>query len=243
MAGHSKWSNIKHRKAKADAQKGKVYTKFSKMIILAAKEGGPDPNNNFRLKDIVDKAKAANMPNDNILRAIKRGSGELGGADFEEILYEGYGPGGVAILVDAATDNRNRTAGDMRHLFDKNGGNLGENGCVAWMFDKKGLIVVEKKEETDLDELMLLAIDAGADDVEDGEDIIEIVTQVEDLEKVKRSMQDQNVEIETAELAFIPKTLTGASGEDSDRVERLLEMLEEHDDVQNVYTNYEPEDE
>lgn len=242
MAGHSKWSNIKHRKAKADAQKGKVYTKFSKMIILAAREGGPDPNNNFKLKDIIDKAKAANMPNDNITRAIKRGSGELGGADFEEIVYEGYGPGGVAIMVDAATDNRNRTAGDMRHLFDKNGGNLGETGCVAWMFDKKGLIVIEKNEDIDMEGLMLLAIDAGAEDVEEDEDIIEIVTEVENLEEVKKALQEQEIAIESAEIAFLPKTMTTVTRDDGEKVERLLEVLEEHDDVQNVYTNYEPED-
>ena len=242
MAGHSKWSNIKHRKAKADAQKGKVYTKFSKLIIIAAKEGGADPNNNFKLKDLIDKAKAANMPNDNILRAIKRGSGELGGADFEEIIYEGYGPCGVAIMVDAATDNRNRTAGDMRHLFDKNGGNLGETGGVAWMFDKKGLIVVEKSDDIDIDDLMLLAIDAGADDVEEEEDIIEIVTEVEHLEIVKKALQEADIELLSAEIAYLPKTMTSVSGDDSEKVERLLEVLEDHDDVQNVYTNYEPAD-
>lgn len=242
MAGHSKWSNIKHKKAKMDAQKGKIYTKFSKMIILAAKEGGPDPDNNFRLRDLIDKAKAANMPNENIIRAIKRGSGELGGADYEEIVYEGYGPCGVAIMVDAATDNRNRTAGDMRHLFDKHGGNLGESGCVAWMFDKKGLIIVEKTDDIDIDELMLLAIDAGAEDVEDGEDIVEIVTEVENLEDVKKALQAQNIAIDSAEISFLPKTMTAVSGEDREKVEKLLEVLEDHDDVQNVYTNYQPED-
>ena len=142
-----KWANIKHKKAKTDAQKGKVYTKFSKLIIVAVREGGPDPNGNSRLKDIIEKAKEANMPNDNIIRAIKRGSGELDGGNYEEIMYEGYGPGGVAILLDVMTDNRNRTAGDLRHLFDKYGGNLGETGCVSWMFEKKGLIIIEKTEE------------------------------------------------------------------------------------------------
>ena len=240
MAGHSKWSNIKNRKAKMDAQKGKVYTRFSKLIIVAVREGGPDPNANSRLKDIIDKAKQANMPNDNIARAIKRGSGELGGADYEEIMYEGYGPGGVAILLDATTDNRNRTAGEMRHLFDKNGGNLGETGCVAWMFEKKGLILIEKNDEIDVDNIMMLAIDSGADDVEELEDSIEIITSVEQFETVKNNLQENDVDLFSAELSFIPNTTITVPESESEKLERLLEVLEEHDDVQNVYSNYEP---
>lgn len=240
MAGHSKWSNIKNRKAKMDAQKGKVYTRFSKLIIVAVREGGPDPNANSRLKDIIDKAKQANMPNDNIARAIKRGSGELGGADYEEIMYEGYGPGGVAILLDATTDNRNRTAGEMRHLFDKNGGNLGETGCVAWMFEKKGLILIEKIDEIDVDNIMMLAIDSGADDVEELEDSIEIITSVEQFETVKNNLQQNDVDLFSAELSFIPNTTITVPESESEKLERLLEALEEHDDVQNVYSNYEP---
>lgn len=242
MSGHSKWSNIKNKKAKMDAQKGKIYTRFSKLIIVAAREGGPDPNTNSRLKDIIEKAKQANMPNDNIERAIKRGSGELGGADYEEIMYEGYGPGGVAILIDATTDNRNRTAGEMRHLFDKHGGNLGETGCVAWMFEKKGLILIEKKDDTDVEQIMMLAIDSGAEDVEELEDSIEITTSVEKFETVKNCLQENNIDIFSAELSFIPNTTVTLPESESEKLEKLLEILEEHDDVQNVYTNYEPEE-
>jgi len=240
MAGHSKWSNIKNKKAKMDAQKGKIYTKFSKLIIVAVREGGADPNTNSRLKDIIEKAKQANMPNDNIARAIKRGSGELGGADYEEIMYEGYGPGGVAILLDATTDNRNRTAGEMRHLFDKNGGNLGETGCVAWMFEKKGLILIEKKDDIDVDNIMMLAIDSGADDVEELEDSIEITTSVDQFEAVKNYLQENDVDIFSAELSFMPNTTITLPELENEKLEKLLEVLEEHDDVQNVYTNYEP---
>ncbi len=240
MAGHSKWSNIKNKKAKMDAQKGKIYTKFSKLIIVAVREGGADPNTNSRLKDIIEKAKQANMPNDNIARAIKRGSGELGGADYEEIMYEGYGPGGVAILLDATTDNRNRTAGEMRHLFDKNGGNLGETGCVAWMFEKKGLILIENKDDIDVDNIMMLAIDSGADDVEELEDSIEITTSVDQFEAVKNYLQENDVDIFSAELSFMPNTTITLPELENEKLEKLLEVLEEHDDVQNVYTNYEP---
>lgn len=242
MAGHSKWSNIKHKKAKMDAQKGKIYSRFSKLIIIAVREGGPDPNANSRLKDIIEKAKQANMPNDNITRAIKRGSGELGGGDIEEIMYEGYGPGGVAILVDATTDNRNRTAWEMRHLFDKYGGNLGESGCVAWMFERKGLILIEKKDGIDVDEIMMLAIDSGAEDVEETEDSIVITTAVDSFEMVKYTLTESNIEIFSADLSFIPNSTISVSEEDNERLEKLLESLEDHDDVQNVYTNYEPEE-
>lgn len=242
MSGHSKWANIKHKKAKVDAQKGKIYTKFSKMIIVATREGGPDPNANSRLKDIIEKAKEANMPNENIMRAIKRGSGELGGADYEEIIYEGYGPGGAAILLDVMTDNRNRTAGELRHIFDKHGGNLGEAGCVAWMFDKKGLIIIEKDGNTDVDNIMMVAIDSGADDVEEQEDSIEITTSPEQYETVKKALEENNIKISSAEVTFLPKTTLNLSAKESESINRLLEALEDHDDVQNVYTNYEPAD-
>ncbi len=241
MAGHSKWANIKHKKAKMDAQKGKIYTRFSKLIIVAVREGGPDPNTNSRLRDAIEKAKQANMPNDNIERAIKRGSGELGGGNIEEIIYEGYGPGGVAIMVDATTDNRNRTAGEMRHLFDKYGGNLGESGCVAWMFEKKGLILIEKKDDIDVDNIMMLAIDSGADDVEESEDAIEITTTVENFEPVKNSLKNNGIQIFSAEISYIPNSTVSVAEAESEKVEKLLEALEEHDDVQNVYTNYNPE--
>ncbi len=242
MAGHSKWANIKHKKAKTDAQKGKVYTKFSKLIIVAVREGGPDPNGNSRLKDIIEKAKEANMPNDNIIRAIKRGSGELDGGNYEEIMYEGYGPGGVAILLDVMTDNRNRTAGDLRHLFDKYGGNLGETGCVSWMFEKKGLIIIEKTEELDVEQLMMLAIDTGADDVEEEEDSVEIVTSVEQFEELKDTLAKNGFQSVSAEITFLPKTTVKLAADQSESLERLIEIFEEHDDVQNVYSNYEPTD-
>ncbi|WP_422444061.1 YebC/PmpR family DNA-binding transcriptional regulator [Thermoanaerobacterium sp. DL9XJH110] len=243
MSGHSKWANIKHKKAKMDAQKGKIYTKFSKMIIVAVREGGPDPNANSRLKDIIEKAKEVNMPNENIMRAIKRGSGELGGADYEEIMYEGYGPGGVAILLEVTTDNRNRTAGELRHLFDKYGGNLGEAGCVAWMFEKKGLIIIEKSENISVDDIMISAIDAGADDVEEQDDSIEITTSPEQFEAVKKALESSNIALSSAEITYLPKTTITLSGKESESLERLLDALEEHDDVQNVYHNLEmPED-
>jgi YebC/PmpR family DNA-binding regulatory protein len=239
MSGHSKWANIKHKKAKMDAQKGKIYTKFSKMIIVAVREGGPDPNANSRLKDIIEKAKEVNMPNENIMRAIKRGSGELGGADYEEIMYEGYGPGGVAILLEVTTDNRNRTAGELRHLFDKYGGNLGEAGCVAWMFEKKGLIIIEKSENISVDDIMISAIDAGADDVEEQDDSIEITTSPEQFEAVKKALESSNIALSSAEITYLPKTTITLSGKESESLERLLDALEEHDDVQNVYHNLE----
>lgn len=240
MSGHSKWANIKNKKAKMDAQKGKIYTRFSKLIIVAVREGGPDPNSNSKLKDVIEKAKQVNMPNENIERAIKRATGELSGADYEEIMYEGYGPSGVAILVDATTDNRNRTAGEMRHIFDKHGGNLGETGCVAWMFEKKGLIIIEKDDSTDVEEIMMLAIDAGAEDVDEQEDAIEVTTSVENFAAVKDALEKNGIKIFSADLSYIPKTTLSLSESECEKVERLIEALEDHDDVQNVYTNYEP---
>lgn len=240
MSGHSKWANIKNKKAKMDAQKGKIYTRFSKLIIVAVREGGPDPNSNSKLKDVIEKAKQVNMPNENIERAIKRATGELSGADYEEIMYEGYGPSGVAILVDATTDNRNRTAGEMRHIFDKHGGNLGETGCVAWMFEKKGLIIIEKDDSTDVEEIMMLAIDAGAEDVDEQEDAIEVTTSVENFAAVKDALEKNGIKIFSADLSCIPKTTLSLPESECEKVERLIEALEDHDDVQNVYTNYEP---
>lgn len=239
MSGHSKWANIKHKKAKMDAQKGKLYTKLSKMIIVAVREGGPDPEANPRLRDVIEKAKEANMPNENIIRAIKRGSGELGGENLEEALYEGYGPGGAAILLEVMTDNRNRTAAELRHIFDKYGGNLGEAGCVAWMFEKRGLLIVEKNEGINAEEIMMLAIEAGADDVEEQEDSIEIITSPEQFESVKNALRENNVKLSSAEITYLPKTTLTLSEKDSEMMEKLLEALDDHDDVQNVYTNYE----
>ncbi|MGB9840603.1 YebC/PmpR family DNA-binding transcriptional regulator [Thermovenabulum sp.] len=239
MSGHSKWANIKHKKAKMDAQKGKLYTKLSKMIIVAVREGGPDPNANSKLRDLIEKAKEANMPNENIMRAIKRGSGELGGENVEHVMYEGYGPGGVAIMLSAMTDNRNRTASEIRHLFDKYGGNLGEAGCVAWMFEKKGLILIEKNERTNVDDIMMIAIEAGAEDIQEQEDSIEITTSTENYEQVKKALTDNNIVLSSAEITYLPKSTVEVSGKDAEMLEKLLDVLEEHDDVEEVYSNYE----
>lgn len=221
-----------------DAQKGKIYTKLSKMIIVAVKEGGPDPENNFRLKDMIDKAKAANMPNDNIERAIKRGSGELGGTNIEEIIYEGYGPGGVAIMVEATTDNRNRTAGELRHIFDRHGGNLGETGCVAWMFDRKGVLIIEKSNDIAIDDVMMIAIDAGADDVEEENEYIEILTSVNNFKGVKSAMEQNSIPLVSAEISFVPQNTLTVPKKEQENVEKLINALDEHDDIQNVYSNY-----
>ncbi|MGB9813089.1 MAG: YebC/PmpR family DNA-binding transcriptional regulator [Thermovenabulum sp.] len=239
MSGHSKWANIKHKKAKMDAQKGKLYTKLSKMIIVAVREGGPDPNANSKLRDIIEKAKEANMPNENIMRAIKRGSGELGGENLEHVMYEGYGPGGVAIMLSAMTDNRNRTASEIRHLFDKYGGSLGEAGCVAWMFEKKGLILIEKNSNTNVDDIMMIAIDSGAEDVEEQEDSIEITTSPENYEQVKKALIENNIQLSSSEITYLPKTTVNLDGKEAEMLEKLLDVLEDHDDVEEVYTNYE----
>ena len=239
MAGHSKWANIKHRKEKMDAQKGKIFTKLAREIIVAAKEGGGDPNNNSRLRDAIEKAKAANMPNENIMRAIKKGTGELEGVTYEEITYEGYGPGGVAVLVEVMTDNKNRTAGEIRHIFDKHGGNLGASGCVAWIFNKKGLIIVEKDGKVNEEELMMIAIDAGAEDFIVEEDSYEIITDPADFIKVRDAISNGNINIANAEITMIPQNTVKLSGEDAEKMMKLIDKLEDHDDVQNVYHNFE----
>lgn len=239
MAGHSKWANIKHRKEKMDAQKGKIFTKLAREIIVAAKEGGGDPNNNSRLRDAIEKAKAANMPNENIMRAIKKGTGELEGVTYEEITYEGYGPGGVAVLVEVMTDNKNRTAGEIRHIFDKHGGNLGASGCVAWMFNKKGLIIVEKDGKINEEELMMIAVDAGAEDFIVEEDSYEIITDPADFIKVRDAIAHNNISIANAEITMIPQNTVKLSGEDAEKMIKLIDKLEDHDDVQNVYHNFE----
>ncbi len=236
MAGHSKWSNIKRKKEKADAQKGRIYTAISRLITVAAKEGGGDPDTNPRLKDAIQKAKNANMPNDNINRAILKGTGELEGVSYEEITYEGYGPGGIAILIELMTDNRNRTAGEMRHLFDKHGGNLGESGCVAWMFDKKGIISIDSK-GIDEDYLMMSALEAGAEDIEIEDDNIEIITAPDTLKEVEQSLLNKGFTKTSAELSMIPKTTMTLTGEMTEKALKLLDILEEHDDVQNIYCN------
>lgn len=244
MAGHSKWSNIKHKKGKEDAKRAKEFTKLGRSIMVAAREGGPDPEYNPALKAAIEKAKAANMPNDNIERAIKRGSGELEGGNFEEIVYEGYGPGGIAVFVSCLTDNRNRTASEVRHAFDKYGGNLGQTGCVSFMFDRKGLLVIDKKESIDEEELMLQAIDLGAEDFNSEDDFYEIITSPEKFNQVRDALSSNGYEFSMAELAFLPQNTSELKDEeDIKNMVKLIEMLEDNDDVQNVYHNWEiPDD-
>ena len=239
MSGHSKWATIKRKKAKVDAQRGKVFTRLAREIIIAARQGGGDPDNNIRLKAAIQRAKEANIPNDNIMRAVQKGAGELGGGNYEEISYEGYGPGGVAVLLDIMTDNRNRTAGEIRHLFARFGGNLGETGCVAWMFEKKGLIVIDKSESAlDEDDLMLLALDAGAEDFKSEEDTYEVTATPGELAGVKEALEQGGVKIEEAEVTMLPQTEVKLSGPEAEQMLRLMDALEEHDDIQNVYANF-----
>ncbi len=241
MSGHSKWANIKRRKAAVDAKKGAMYTKVTREIISAAKEGGGDPDNNFRLRLAVDKARAINMPSDNIERAIKKGTGELNeGAIFEEITYEGYGPGGVAVLVQIMTDNRNRIAQEIRYIFSRHGGNLGETGCVAWMFKKKGTILLAKESNTITeDDLMMLALDAGAEDLRSDEDSFEIITGPGDFQKVLEAVRKADLNVAEAEIAFVPQTTVQLEGQQAEKCLGLIEALEEHEEVQGVYANYE----
>lgn len=241
MAGHSKWSNIKRRKGKEDAKRAKEFTKLGRNIMVAARDGGPDPEFNPALIVAIDKAKVANMPNDNIDRAIKRGSGELGAANYEEIIYEGYGPSGVAVFVTSLTDNRNRTASDIRHAFDKFGGNLGQSGSVTFMFDRKGLIAIERSDSVDEDELAMEAIELGAEDFEVSEEGFEIITSPKDFNQIKEGL-DSNYEFAAAELTFIPQSTIALTNESHiENMENLIDMLEDNDDVQEVYHNWDME--
>ena len=236
MSGHSKWNNIKNKKAKTDAQKGKIFTKIGKEIAIAVREGGPDPSNNSKLRDLIAKAKANNVPNDNIERAIKRAS-EAKGDDYETILYEGYGPNGVAMIVEAMTDNRNRTAANMRHYFDKFGGNLGTNGCVSFLFNQKGVLVLEA-EGLDEEKVMEDCFEAGAEDFDMGEEYIEITTAPNDLSAVREAMEEMGYKFESFEVAYLPTTETAVEGEDNIKnMTRLLDSLDEDDDVQEVWHN------
>jgi YebC/PmpR family DNA-binding regulatory protein len=239
MSGHSKWANIKHQKARSDEKKGKEFTRIAKEIIIAARQGGGDPDGNSKLKMVIQKAKTINMPNDNIARAIKKGTGELEGAALEEMFYEGYGPNGVAVMLDIATDNRNRTASEIRHLFSKHNGNLGESGCVAWMFKRCGLITVNSEDVTiDPDEFMLKVIEFGAEDVREDEDIIEVITAPDDFMAVKEAMEKDGIKIEDADIVMLPQNTVDINDEDQARkIMRLIDVLEDHDDVQNVYMN------
>jgi len=240
MSGHSKWANIKHKKAKTDAIKGRVFTKLAREIAVAARAGGGDPNANFRLKIAIENAKAANVPNENIQRAIQKGVGGDEGANYEELRYEGYGPGGVAIMADTMTDSRNRTAGEMRHIFSKNGGNLGETGSVGWMFTEKGqLSVLKEAIKISEDELMLLALEAGADDLESQDESYEIYTDPSAMQEVRQSLLDNGVPIDNAAVNLIPNNRVEVSDiEQAKKIIKLIETLEGHDDVQKVYTNF-----
>ncbi len=238
MSGHSKWSTIKRQKGVADAQRGQLFTRLSKEIIIAAKQGGPDPNANFRLRMAVQKARENNMPADNIERAIKRATGGAEGAEIVEITYEGYGPSGTAVLVEAATDNRNRMVAEVRNVFTRAGGSLGESGSVAWNFDSRGLISVVPNGQ-DPDEVALYAIDAGAEDVQVGDDTIEVYTAPADLERVKKALEDRQLKVESAEAARVPKTTVQLDEKSAIQMLRLVEKLEALDDVQKVYFNAE----
>ena len=242
MSGHSKWSSIKHKKGALDAKRGKIFTKIIKEITVAARLGGGDPDGNPRLRTAILAAKGQNMPGDNITRAIKKGTGELEGVHYEEVTYEGYGPGGAAIFLEAMTDNKNRTVSEIRAALGKAGGNLGENGCVAWMFEQKGLITV-KTESKDEDGLMELAIDAGADDMQTADDHYEITTTVENFEDVRKALEDAGISMETAEITRIPANTVAVDENKGKALLKLMDILEDHDDIQKSYSNFDiPDD-
>ncbi len=238
MSGHSKWHTIKHKKGALDAKRGKIFTKLIKEITVAARTGGSgDPDANARLRKAVNDAKAQNMPNDTIDRAIKRGTGELEGVAYEEITYEGYGPNGVAVMVETMTDNRNRTVAELRHIFSKNGGNLGEAGSVAWMFDKKGYIVVDKAAKSE-DELFEIITEAGADDIQDEGDVFEILTAPENFETVNSAIKSAGIQPQAAEVSMIPQNYIHLEGSDAKTMMKLYDALDDNDDVQKVYANF-----
>jgi YebC/PmpR family DNA-binding regulatory protein len=237
MSGHSKWATIKHKKAATDAKRGAAFTKIIKEMTVAARIGGGDPNMNPRLRTVLEKAKAVNMPADNIKRAIQKGTGELPGQVIEEVTFEGYGPGGVAVMVETATDNRNRTVGDVRHLFDKYGGNLGQNGCVAWMFDKKGVIEVDA-DKAEEDALMELVLEAGAEDMKLSEGTFEITTSPTAFYAVKQALDEKGIPVSLAEVTMVPQTTVRLEGKPATQMLKLMDALEEHDDVQKVSANF-----
>ncbi len=245
MAGHSKWANIKHKKKKQDKKRGKLFSKLVKKITVAAREGGGDPEVNNDLDLAIQKAKDANMPKDNIERAIKRGTGDLDGVDYEKMVYEGYAPAGVALYIDVMSDNRNRTVSELRSLLSKNGGNLGEDGCVAWMFERKGQLIINRDEcEIDEDEIMLVAIEAGAEEININQDNVEILTEPGDLQETRKSMEEEGYEFSSGDLAMIPKNeIVLDDPVDAKKVVKVVDKLEDHDDVQDVYANFDiPDD-
>lgn len=242
MSGHSKWHSIKHKKAKIDAQRGKVFTKLIKELTVAARMGGGDPEANPRLRVAINAAKQANMPSKNIDNAIKKGTGDLPGVVYEDVTYEGYGPAGVALFIEAVTDNKNRTVAEVRHLLSKHGGNMGENGSVAWMFDRKGLITVSK-EKYDEEALFEIAIECGAEDMVTEDDVYEIYTAFEDFNDVRNALEEKNIEMESAELARIPKNTVAISGKEAEQMMKIMGILDDHDDIQNVFANFDISDE
>ncbi len=242
MSGHSKWSSIKHKKGAADARRGKIFSKLIKEITVAARLGGGDPDGNPRLRTAIAAGKAENMPKDNIERAIKKGTGELEGVSYEETNYEGYGPGGVAVLVDCLTDNKNRAVADVKYHFERNGGNLGEPGCVAWIFEKKGLLVIEKN-KVDEEKLLDLALEAGAEDVREEETEFEVITDPSDFESVKKAIDDTQIPYTLAEVTMIPKNTVALEGKKAQQMFNLMQALEDNDDVSHVYANFDISDE
>ncbi len=244
MSGHSKWATIKRKKGALDAKRGKLFTKIGRELVVAVKEGGPDPDSNSKLRDAIAKAKASNMPNDTIQRSIKKAAGEDSAKEYIEMVYEGYGPSGVAFMVETLSDNKNRIAGDLRHYFDKFGGNLGQTGSVGFMFDRKGVIVIAKKDGADEDEVMMDALDAGAEDFSVEAECYEVTSLPENFSAVREALEAKGYEFEQAELSYVPKTLTEvANEEDVKNLEKLIDMLEDNDDVQNVYHTWDmPED-
>ncbi len=245
MSGHSKWHNIQMKKGKTDALRGKIFTKIGREIAIAVREGGSNPDSNSKLRDVIAKAKSNNMPNDNIQRSIKKAAGELGNVDYTEITYEGYAPGGIAVIVECISDNRNRTASDIRHCFAKNDGSLGVNGSVSFMFDKKGLMVIERESNMNEDDMMMQVLDAGAEDMQTLDDAFEVTTDPADFSTVRENLEKQGVTFLSAEIQMIPQnTVAPADAETLEKVQKLLEMLEDNDDVQNVWHNAElPEEE
>lgn len=242
MAGHSKWANRVHRKTRQDAKRSKLFAKLSRQIIVAAREGGPDPEKNSRLRLAIEAARAASMPMDNIQHAIKRGSGQLEGTSYEQATFEGYGPGGAALMIDVLTDNRQRTLSEIRHILRNAGGSLGEAGCVTWLFEPKGVVVVPRG-EVDEEALFMTAIDAGAEDIIEEDDYLEVRTSPQDFQKVLEAIRAAGIEPERAEVTMIPTATTPVSDQDAPKLLRLLDALEEHDDVQHVYSNFEMSDE
>jgi len=242
MSGHSKWHNIRLRKAKVDAEKGKIFSKVTREIIMAAREGGGNPEANTRLRMAIQKAREVSMPQDNIKRAIQRGTGELEGVHYEEATFEGYGPGGVAFMIQVLTDNRKRTVGDIRNIFSRHGGNLGEAGCVAWMFQQKGVILVDGK-ATDEDTVMAAALEVDAEDIRTSDTTFEVITAPEILEKAKSGLEDQGVQITHAEISMIPQSTVSVAGKQAEQVIQLMEELEDQEDVQRIYANFDIPDE